>query len=342
MNGSQFEQIGMQVFGAKYRQPMSNAIGLSYARVAQLVKADTIPVHIEQKVLELAGKPMIVQTAPTVYGQVDPDAGMSDAEILARIEKRFSVMLRMVDGMIMGSIPSMIVSGAPGVGKTFNLEKKIRAEHEENGLDYSMIRGTCSAPGLYQALYYARNGGIVVLDDCDSIFNDEQAFNILKSALDTGGERVIAWRKNSSWVYNVRSKEFDDDATENGDTDKFPNEFVFKGSCVFITNLDMKAKAAVDNKMGPHFRALVSRSTYIDLAMKSTRARVLWIKHVFMGTMRQSESLSVAQATEILDFVFENKDRLQELSLRMVKHVCQFYKIGSDWRELVEETKMNG
>jgi hypothetical protein len=338
ITGANLQEIGTEMFGANWRKPMAEALGLSYARVSQLANVPQLPQKSAVKIELLHSEwkktgtvsPGIVQIGTIVK---DEEAGMTDEQIVDRINKRFSVMERMVDGMLKGVIRSLIVSGAPGIGKTYNLEQKIKKAHKEDGLEYSMIRGTVSAPGLYQALYQARDNGIVVIDDADSIFGDEQAFNILKAALDSTNERTIAWRKQSSWVYDANG---DDDDTG----DRFPNEFEFEGAVVFITNLNFREMSDKGNRLSPHFGALLSRSMYLDLTLHSMRSRVLRIKDVFHNSMRKVLGLNEVQGNEILTYVLDNADRINELSLRTVKHISDLYHLGGDWREIVEYTKM--
>lgn len=344
LSGQELQQLGAEMFGSSWRKPLAECVGLSYARVSQLSNVDKLPTKSAVKVLSLYeqwkrdGKitPGMVQQSLIVKDEEDD---MTDAQILERINKRFAVMGKMVDGMIKGVIRSMIVAGAPGIGKTFDLEEALKKAHEKTGLYYHIIRGTCSAPGLYQALYHARKGGVVVIDDGDSMFGDDQAFDILKSGLDSTNTRTIAWRKQSSWIYDVNAKGKGDDEVEDL-SDRFPNQFDFDGAMVFITNMDFREMAQKSNKSAPHYGALLSRSMYLNLTLKSVRSRIIRIRDVFMSSMRHKEGLSLKRAEEILQYVLDNKDRLHELSLRTVKHICQLSKLGDDWKEIVEYTKM--
>lgn len=258
----------------------------------------------------------------------------SEEEIANRIGKRFNILDRMTDGVVAKFIPSMIVFGAPGIGKTWNIEKALK-EAATTGLEYDMVKGACTAAGLFMALYKMRNGGIVVLDDCDGIFRDEDALNVLKSALDSTDCRNISWRKLSSWVYDpdVTSE---DEARE----DQVPNKFEFKGSVIFITNIDFQAKIADESKMSPHFKALMSRSLYLDLTLKTIRDRLVRIKQVYLGPMHEAEGLDPVQAAEVMSFVEDNATKWQELSLRLMKHLTQIYKLGGDWKDIATVTKM--
>lgn len=258
----------------------------------------------------------------------------TEEQIADRIAKRFSIMNRMVDGVINGFVPSMIVFGAPGIGKTWDIDKALKRAAATDGLEYDVVKGACTAPGLYNALYKMRDGGVVVLDDCDGIFRDEDALNLLKSALDSTDERTISWRKMSSWVY-------DPDITSDDEVkdDQVPNKFDFNGSVIFITNIDFQAKIAAESKMSPHFKALMSRSLYLDLTLKTIRDRLVRIRQVFLGPMHESEGLNPVQAAELMEFVESKATEWQELSLRMMKHATQIYKLGGDWKDILVTMK---
>lgn len=255
---------------------------------------------------------------------------LTDEQISARIAERFSIMNRMVRGVIGGFIPAMIIYGAPGIGKTWDVEKALREANETSGLTYDVISGGCSASGLYCALYRQRNGGVVVLDDCD-VFKEEETLNILKAALNSAGERRIAWSKKSSWVT---------DKDEEDDQGRIPDRFNFKGSVIFITNNDFQEMIAKGSKISDHLNALMSRSLYLDLTLKTAREKLIRIRQVFLGSMYQSEGLTHDQAAELMKFVEDNVTRWYELSLRQMNHLCQIYRLGEGWQRVAEVTKM--
>jgi len=339
------DKMATEMYGTKWKASVASNLGLSVARIYQLMNNDVFPKVHSEKLLGIyqqwrksGATPLAGKVA--IYDE-SVDNKLTDEQISQRISERFTIMGKMVDGMIVGAIRSMIIYGAPGIGKTFDIERSLEKAKQEERIDYSIIKGTVSAPGLYIALYKMSNGGICVLDDADSIFGDEQAFNILKSALDTTDKRVVAWRKKSSWVYDVAKAENADDPDIIMTDDQVPNEFLFTGGMIFITNIDFNERIAGETKFSPHFNALMSRSLYLDLTLKSKRARMIRIKDVFMNQMAKQENLSAMQAYEILNFVNENADNFIELSLRTIKHVCHLYKMGGDdWKQIVKLTKM--
>lgn len=346
MQKQELIKIGTEMFGgSRWGGKLAEVAGVSPATISQALNGAPISKKTAARILDAYNA--YSDNAPVsqkVVKMVAPQIAETDEQIASRINKRFSIMNRMVQGVIAGDIRSMIVYGAPGIGKTFDIEKALKkASH--TGLHYDMIKGSASAPGLYQALYNARKGGVVVIDDCDSIFDDEDALNILKGALDSTDERVISWRKNSSWVYDVNSQS-DDEEEEGGRKSKrerLPNMFEFEGAVIFITNLDFEAKISGGSRMAPHFEALMSRSLYLNLTLSTTRDKIIRIKQIFVNAgMYRSCGVNEVEAAEIMDFVMDHAEDFNELSLRLMKHVTQIFQLGGDWKDVLKITKMKG
>lgn len=269
------------------------------------------------------------KSSPEVQVHYEDDA-LPEDEILERIEKRFRVMETMVDGIISGTVPSMIISGAPGVGKSFNVMKKL----QESGIEYDVVKGAVKAPGIIQALFRRRDGGVVVFDDADGVFGDEEALNILKAALDSEKTRRISWRKQSPWLSDFADR-------EGVDVSELRN-FDFMGGVVFISNKNIKALARREDRMSPHFKALVSRSMFIDLTLESPKAKLAWCKKIFFETMATEMGLTNEDATEITDFIGANVNRFDEISFRTVKMAVGIYKTDPEnWKDILEITKMS-
>ena len=58
--------------------------------------------------------------------------------------------------------------------------------------DFVHFKGRATAAGLFITLY-ENSDKIIVLDDCDSVFKDDDAVNILKGALDSYDTRKISY-----------------------------------------------------------------------------------------------------------------------------------------------------
>lgn len=263
---------------------------------------------------------------PTSYSAdpVEPEVAESDEEASERIAARFAVMQEMADSTLTGKNRAVILSGPPGVGKSHGVTQSLEAL--EDGVKRVVVRGFVRPTGLYKTLYEHREpGSVVVFDDADSIFFDDVSLNILKTACDTTRTRRV------SWLAETRMED------EGGD--RLPRSFLFEGSIVFITNYDFDAMIARGHRLAPHFEAMVSRSHYVDLALRSRRDYLIRIRQVVAGGMLTDEGLSKSQCDELLSFMEKNQTRLRELSLRMVIKLASLMKCSPGrWMSLAEVT----
>ena len=252
----------------------------------------------------------------------------TDEETIERLRERFDMLEDMTRACKKGDVRAMIVSGPPGVGKSHGVEK-VLAKHDmittlaNTAPKYVVVKGAMSPLGLYMKLFnYSAKDNVVVFDDCDSIFQDELSLNILKAALDSKKTRKIFWNTDSR---ALRSE-------------GIPDQFEFKGSAVFITNLKFEK---VKGKLREHLEALESRCHYIDLTIDTDREKMLRIKQIVGDGMLDEYAFEDDTAEEVLDFVAINKDRLRELSLRTVLKIADLAKaFPAKWESMAENTVM--
>lgn len=248
---------------------------------------------------------------------------LSDAEISAEISDRFEVMEILTQGVIDRSIKSLIVSGAAGIGKTFTIDKMLlKAEKQGKVNKFSMLTGSCSAVGLFLQLFSHQNeGNVLVLDDIDSIFDDQEALNLLKGALDTGRQRNITWMKDSKFLEN----------------EGIDREFEFKGTVIFITNHNFDDMIAKGGKMSPHYEALISRCMYLDLGIHSMREVIIRIKQVIAKSdMMKKLGMSKAQTDQMMVWMMENRNELRKVDLRTLIKLSQAMKCGRGWQKIAK------
>ena len=251
------------------------------------------------------------------------------AEIEAKLKDRFEAREVMAEATGKGINRSLIVSGPAGLGKSFTVEAKLE-ELESMGHSVTYIKGYVRPLALYKLLYETRHAkSVLVFDDSDSVFYDDVSMNLLKGACDSTDRRVLHWL----------SKSIEKEEDEEGES--IPEKFEFEGSIIFITNYDFDAMIASGNKLAPHFAALVSRSHYLDLAMKTKMDYIVRIKQVVRGGMLKSRGFNAAEETMILEFIVNNMERLRELSLRMVVKISGLYKMDKkNWQKLASQTCM--
>ena len=160
------------------------------------------------------------------------------------INERFEFIEQFVKMVAMGVSNSLIVAGPGGLGKTHTVTSTLHAMgKKEMGIgdqhgDYIFVKGHTTAKALYRTLF-ENNGMTIIFDDCDSVFKDPIAANILKAALDSYDKRVISW--------NAEFSERED----------LPNRFEFVGRVIFISNLSGAQMP----------QAILSRSLKCDVSM---------------------------------------------------------------------------
>ena len=256
----------------------------------------------------------------------------TETEAMDRIATRFEVLDEMSRACINGDIRAMIVSGPPGVGKSYGVETQMERASMFDKLAgkkvrFQIVKGAMTALGLYSQLYkYSDSKNVLIFDDCDSVFTDDLSLNILKAALDSGKTRRICWNSDSRLL------------REEG----IPNTFNFNGSAIFITNLkfgNLKSK-----KLQDHLEALQSRCHFLDLTIDGDRDKMLRIKQVHRdadGGLFSDYDFTEEQSQIVIDFMWDNHTKLREVSLRMCLKIADLVKISpGNWKNLARTTCM--
>lgn len=299
-----------------------------------------------------------LQFAPAAGFDQLPSGEESEESLEAakkRIALRYDAMERMCRRLVVGGMPSLIVSGPPGLGKSHTALLAIEEQEAEGKMKsilpseeeldeelspeeleelnkgkrmYDVLSGSISAVGLFKALWDTRNGGVLVLDDTDEVFRDEVCLNLLKNALDSGKKRMLTWRKEANWLEDYG----------------ISRTFEFKGHVVFLTNIDFETEIAKNGKMAEHFKALIDRSYYLCLTLRTKRDFMIRIRQVAggeEGMLCTKHGLSLEASEEVLDYITDNQDRFYNLSLRLTDQIARMRAIDENgWMDDVEATKM--
>ncbi len=181
----------------------------------------------------------------------------SRAEIAARmpINARMQLMEDYYNCVLDGTIPSFMVQGGPGLGKTYILLELFKKRGWIEGKDYLIIKAGVSAFGVYgiickwadkaeQAIQDAKGRGdktfkvkmpVLVFDDVPMFGAGKEArlTEIIKAMTDStaGPEgRLVSWRTN-------KTKDDPEEAKAKG---TYPSEVRYKGGVIIITNEDAK------------------------------------------------------------------------------------------------------
>ena len=254
----------------------------------------------------------------------------TDEERITQIAERFEILDDMTKATLNGDIRALIVSGPPGVGKSFTVERELERsalfdQISGRRVKSTIVKGSATAIGLYKTLYeFSDSNCVIVFDDCDSILFDEVSLNLLKGALDSGKNRKISWLAESRVLKN----------------EGIPNSFTFHGSVIFITNL--KFDQVRSQKMKDHLEALQSRCHYLDLTLDTMRDKILRIKQIAdTGVLFADYDFEQCAQDEIINFLNVNKNKMREMSLRMAIKVAELRKsFPLKWQALASTTCM--
>ena len=282
--------------------------------------------------LDMLAKPSKAETFSLAQEPVKKVLKETDDEILGRLRDRFEILDDMTKAVKAGKVRAMIVTGPPGVGKSFGVEQVLskhdvfaNVANDEKLKKYEVVKGAMSALGLYAKLFaYKDAKNILVFDDCDSVLLDDLSLNILKAALDTSTKRMIHWNTDSHALRR----------------EGIPDSFEFKGGAIFITNI--KFDNVKSKKLRDHLEALESRCHYLDLTIDTEREKLLRIEQVVRECgMLDKYEFSDEGKLEVVNFVKDNVKRLRELSLRTVLKVADLkHGFPAKWQAVAEMTCM--
>ena len=242
------------------------------------------------------------------------------------INQRFSFVEQMVDMIVQKTLPSAVITGEGGLGKSYTVLKSLEKNGFTNLTDlanfevgakvdrsksYTVVKGYSTAKGLYRTLF-ENNGMVIVFDDCDSILKDDVAKNLLKGALDSYSKRYISWNADMR----------DDD---------LPRSFEFTGSIVFVSNMALEK---ID-------QAIRTRSLVVDLSM--TEGQKLERMEVIANSDEFLPEISPVSKSLALEFLKSNLGKIPNMSLRSLIAVTKIANTGNpEWKDLAKYVLTQG
>ena len=203
------------------------------------------------------------------------------------IEKRdpkqmFANLERLTKMVGKGIQPSLVITGSAGTGKTFLVKDTLTKMGLKESNEFVHFKGRATAAGLFVTLY-DNCDKIIVLDDCDSVFKDPDAVNMLKAALDSYDTRNISY---------ITSKPLKDQFGTH-----LPRSFEFTGKIIFISNLD---QSTLDE-------AIRSRSFVSDISM-TTEQMFMRIEGLMEKMENKIPTKAKQQAMTIMKELHEKYD----------------------------------
>ena len=222
------------------------------------------------------------------------------------VEKRdpkvmFNNLERLTKMVGRGIQPSLVITGGAGLGKTYLVKKTLTDMGLEEAKQFVHFKGRATAAGLFVTLY-ENSDKIIVLDDCDSVFKDMDAVNMLKAALDSYDTRKLSY---------ISTKPLKD-----AYGDPVPRHFEFTGKIIFISNISQ-------SKLG---EAIKSRSLVADISMNT--------KQMFQRIDDLKNQIETKIPNEVKDKALEIMKSLEkkydgvEINLRSFIKACRICAMG--------------
>ena len=225
------------------------------------------------------------------------------------VEQRFEFLAKFTKMVANKEIKSLVVLGEGGLGKTFTIDESLNSVGFKKE-DLYISKGTSTARGLFETLY-DNNGKLIIFDDNDGVFGDDDSSNILKAALDSYDHRIITW----SAKMNKNSE--------------YPKQFEFTGRIIFISNLNRSSIA------GP----VLDRAFVVDLEM-TIDEKIDRIKSVIEGLCKNN-NFCLCTGIIAINFIEKNKDEVRKLSFRKLIDIMALIKSGGDWESAAKYLILN-
>jgi hypothetical protein len=222
------------------------------------------------------------------------------------VEKRdpkvmFNNLERLTKMVGRGIQPSLVITGGAGLGKTYLVKKTLTDMGLEEAKQFVHFKGRATAAGLFVTIY-ENSDKIIVLDDCDSVFKDVDAVNLLKAALDSYDTRKLSY---------ISTKPLKDTYG-----DPVPRHFEFTGKIIFISNI---SQSKLDD-------AIKSRSFVADISMNT--------KQMFQRIDDLKDQIETKIPNEVKDKALEIMKGLEkkydgvEINLRSFIKACRICAMG--------------
>jgi len=191
--------------------------------------------------------------------------------------------------------PGLLIYGKPGTGKTQTVERVLKEEGVKPKKFDTPLTGYT---GFLNALFQNKSGEVLLFDDNDSLFKDEQNINMLKKVLDMKPVRHI----NISKPTKVHGTKIVID-----------ENFEFDSKIIFISN---------QTKMQP---ALLSRLAGVTYAINFSKEEMLeLIKDSLYDMYAEIPDITDVMREEVFEFCEKALPAFNDIDYRAFNYVLTF------------------
>lgn len=245
--------------------------------------------------------------------------GPDFAEQAADVQKHMELTKRFVSSVINGVHKNAILQGPPGLGKSHVVAQALREAGKIEKQDYYVVKGHITPTNLFLLLCMMRNPGqVLVLDDCDDVFNTDLGFNLLKAALDPD-YRTVSFQSQRVPIVNGVAV----------------GEFEFNGTLIMCTNIALTTNRA--SRKSQHMGAVLSRAIQWPLNWDTPQRKFAQIYNMVVGedylSREERTTLSEKQKLNLLKFIWANLNDIKELDLRLPQKIAAEMKVNESWSE---------
>jgi hypothetical protein len=245
--------------------------------------------------------------------------GPDFAEQAADVQKHMELTKRFVSSVISGVHKNAILQGPPGLGKSHVVAQALRDAGKIEKQDYYVVKGHITPTNLFLLLCMMRNPGqVLVLDDCDDVFNTDLGFNLLKAALDPD-YRTVSFQSQRVPIVNGVAV----------------GDFEFNGTLIMCTNIALTTNRA--SRKSQHMGAVLSRAIQWPLNWDTPQRKFAQIYNMVVGedylSREERTTLSEKQKLNLLKFIWANLNDIKELDLRLPQKIAAEMKVNESWSE---------
>lgn len=236
------------------------------------------------------------------------------------IRNHLKLTRNFVESVIGGVHKNAILEGPPGLGKSHVVAQALKAAGKVERKDYYIVKGHVTPINLFVLLGLFRNSGqVLVLDDCDDVFQSDLGFNMLKAALDPDN-RYVSYQSQRIPIIN---------GVPMGD-------FEYNGTLIICTNVSMVAKGR--SRRSQHMSAVLSRAVVWPMELDTPQSKFAQIFNMTITedylSLDERTKLDRNQKIELLQFIWMNLRSIKDLDLRLPQKIAAEIKVNKNWAEI--------
>ena len=262
-----------------------------------------------------------IDSTMDLYSEIIADPIFTPAlvEQIAEVQSYQIQTEKFVSKVLKGTHKNAILQGPPGLGKSYVVAQALARAGKIEGQDYKIVKGHITPLQLFTVLYlYRRKGQIVVLDDCDDVFQHETGLSFVKAATDPDNRKVSYESSRQPIIAG-----------------NVVTEFQFNGTLIICSNIQMVSGR--QGRRSQHMAAIYSRTTNWPMGWHTRERKFaqvfnMVVNHDYLARDART-ALDADQKLSLLKFMLENLDEINTLDLRLPQKIAaEMVADPTDWQ----------